>query len=680
MDIYANTIGHQRFPIIVAVVILVVSAALILSVSDITDADEPTSGNAGNDITWSYNTSTKILKITGAGDMWDFSLGGTYGLAGWRDLPFSTVQISEGITSIGDNAFTKSTVTKVQLPTSLVEIGTNAFSYTELSMVKFPAKLKTISSYAFTGTKLASIDLPEGLTSLGESAFADTPLSSLEIPSSLVSIGYGCFMRTNISDLTIPSTMKVVSNGAFSSSTITNLIIEEGVERIGDSAFSNTYISHLTIPDSVTDLNQFAFSNCNQLISVTLGAGMKKLASNVFYSCKNLQSVTLGENITTLERCLFYGCTRLVEFTITAKVNYLEINPESSGNPFTSSSLMNIIVDPANKYYESLDGVVFTKSLGTIFAYPPGRMDESYVIPDATFAVEDYAFYGTHLKNIVIPDTVVSLGKMSISVETLVLPDSVSLVADKAISAVHLTVGDGIREIYATMFSSTSVLRTLVLGANVGTIGEDMKGMMYLESVEITNRNKVLTSIGGIVYDKNVKNLILVPPAMAGSYIMPNTVEYIGPESFSNSKFTNIVLSENLKVIGGAAFRNNLFITSIKIPSKVMSIGGEAFSGCFNLEMVYFETSVKPYMGFHTFYLGDVDNWGDLRVYSTLPEGFMDRYAGKYTVIEYYDSKDGSTFFLEEALGNPFYVIGAVLALSIALVLAEHYISKRRQT
>lgn len=677
MDVCASTFRSPLVLIIVAVAILISVSAILITVSDESEAATATSGPAGNDIKWEFNQTTGALKLYGNGPMWDFRTGGTYGLPGWRELPVKSVTISEGITTIGTKAFEQSGLTRITLPTTLVEIHEDAFRNSSLTRITLPAGIKTIDPYAFVGTSITAINLPEGIEYIGDCAFLETNISSLTIPSSLTSIGNSCFMNTDITSLRVPSTLKRVPSGAFGSTPISTLVIEEGVEVIEGGAFSGIYISELIIPDSITDLAPGSFSSCQNLMTVKLGSGMKTLRGGVFSGCISLENFTLGENITTLERSLFYGCSSLTQFYITAKVNYLVTEQDSTGNAFSGSSIEEIVVDPENKYYESYEGVLFTKSMGTLVCYPPGRDEGTYSIPESVYAIEDYAFL-SRMDSVNIPDSVVSIGKQAIWAKNLVIPDTVSFIDEKGVGAEKLTIGNGIRQIYASMFFGGGI-KVLILGANVGIIGEDMKELTSLEEVQISNENKALTSIGGIVYDKNVRNLILVPPAMTGTYMMPNTVEYISPECFCHSKLTHITFSENLKAIGGAAFKGNLNIKSVKIPSKVMSIGAEAFSDCTNLEMVYFETSVKPSMGYHTFYLGDMHKWGHLRVYSTLQDGFLDRYAGKYTKVEYYDSEGGAPSLLEETLNNPFYIVIIVIIGSAALVVAERYISKRRQ-
>lgn len=93
------------------------------------------SGTCGDSLTWSYNSDTQTLTISGTGKMTDFQGNDSdSGIAPWRGSgsDFSgqrgtTVIIEEGVTSIGTYAFQRCNLTTVSIPKSLKSIGNNAF-------------------------------------------------------------------------------------------------------------------------------------------------------------------------------------------------------------------------------------------------------------------------------------------------------------------------------------------------------------------------------------------------------------------------------------------------------------------------------------------------------------------------------------------------------------------------
>ena len=75
--------------------------------------------------------------------------------------------------------------------------------------------------------------------------------------------------------------------------------------------------------------------------------------------------------------------------------------------------------------------------------------------------------------------------------------------------------------------------------------------------------------------------------------ILPDSLEYIGENSFVNCSFKEIVFGENLKYIGNASFINNYNIDKIKLPDSLKYIGSEVLSGCKKLNSVYLGENIK---------------------------------------------------------------------------------------
>ena len=87
-----------------------------------------------------------------------------------------SVTITENITSIGNNAFkSASNLTEVIfLGDKIKSIGDYAFSYTSISQIDLPESLEYISAYLFYGNKkLSEITIPKNVTGIGFWAFMD---------------------------------------------------------------------------------------------------------------------------------------------------------------------------------------------------------------------------------------------------------------------------------------------------------------------------------------------------------------------------------------------------------------------------------------------------------------------------------------------------------------------------
>ena len=82
----------------------------------------------------------------------------------------------------------------------------------------------------------------------------------------------------------------------------------------------------------------------------------------------------------------------------------------------------------------------------------------------------------------------------------------------------------------------------------------------------------------GVLFNKNKTLLISAPREMTGSYTVPNTVEELAAFAFVSSRLTQILLPDNLEIIGDHAFMNCHDLEEIVIPYRVYSIGRLAFS------------------------------------------------------------------------------------------------------
>ena len=99
--------------------------------------------NRGNDVTWKYNTSTKVLTISGTGPMMYYGLTNDYlhSTSPWShfDGELEHVIIQDGVTSVGSYAFAKcSKLTDVVLPASLFQIDQAAFFTSSLNRIIIP--------------------------------------------------------------------------------------------------------------------------------------------------------------------------------------------------------------------------------------------------------------------------------------------------------------------------------------------------------------------------------------------------------------------------------------------------------------------------------------------------------------------------------------------------------------
>ena len=115
--------------------------------------------------------------------------------APWRFENVTSVVIEKGITYIGDRAFEDMQRLKtLELPEGLKTIGHESFHNTKIQKVDLPSTLTGINSYAFSISALKEINkLPEGLKVIGAQAFSNTQIKDWIIPSSVTTLSPSAF-------------------------------------------------------------------------------------------------------------------------------------------------------------------------------------------------------------------------------------------------------------------------------------------------------------------------------------------------------------------------------------------------------------------------------------------------------------------------------------------------------
>lgn len=274
---------------------------------------ESLSGTCGENLTWRLEGNH--LTISGTGDMYDYEDSSNVTTAPWgekiREIGVSYVirlDIEEGVTSIGKNAFTGCTFESVKLPDSLIQIGSEAFSWSGFRNMRIPNSVESIGARAFefadTGWGKGLV-LPENLSKIEDGAFENCHnLGGIVIQGRVTSIGNyafsGCGWTGRSGSLVIPDSVKSIGRYAFSgcSNLSGSLVIPDSVESIGDHAFSGCsgFSGSLVIPGSVETISEGTFENCSGI-------------ENVIFSHKENADGTSKLNF--IRENAFAGCTKL---------------------------------------------------------------------------------------------------------------------------------------------------------------------------------------------------------------------------------------------------------------------------------------------------------------------------------------------------------------------------------
>ncbi len=364
-----------------------------------------------------------------------------------------------------DSLMNSSTITEVAIPDSIRGKAVTSIGY---------------RAFYYNFRKLTKISIPDSVTSIGEGAFYWCPsLTSINIPDSVTSIGddafYSCSSLTEIhAESFTKDEWRSLSNNA----SITNdatIYLKDGLK---DGRIDDCGIIYYVNQDTWKRYVGGADKNITtaEIKSVIEGDPVTFIGSSAFYGCSSLTSINIPDSVTYIGEYAFEYCSSLTSITIPDSVTSI-----GKSAFLFCSGLTSITVSDNNKYYKSIDGVLFDKNVQKIIAYPCSKSSNCYAIPDSVTSIENGAFRGcSSLKSITIPDSVTSIGSSAFygcsSLTSITIPSSVTSIGNSTFdlcrSLTSVTIGNGVTSIGEEAFASCSSLTSITIPGSVTSIGE----------------------------------------------------------------------------------------------------------------------------------------------------------------------------------------------------------------
>ena len=290
---------------------------------------------------------------------------------------------------------------EIKLPSKLEFLGNYAFTHCRaLKEITIPEGVKEIRHNSFDQTDaLKVINLPQEMETFDESAFfGATGLEELVVPKGIKTIPTSCFgYCTALQKITFPTTVESVANEAFEGdAALKTVVFAEGLKTIGVAAFRNcSSIEKLNFPNSLESIATDAFLSCEKVKEITFGSGLKEIKEKSFWHNHAVEKISFPESLTEIGYAAFSECLGLKE------VNFGRSAASFSGNPFLGCfGLERFTADEGNTAYAAKEGVLYTKNLTKLLAYP-NMSNKVCKMPDATTTIDDFAFwYCTNLEEV----------------------------------------------------------------------------------------------------------------------------------------------------------------------------------------------------------------------------------------------------------------------------------------
>lgn len=371
---------------------------------------------------------------------------------------------------------------------------------TTLKNITLPNSLKIIGSQTFKGTAINQIVIPEGVIAMGDFAFENCEqLLTVKLPQTLERFDYGGFSNSGLTEIVIPNKIKKIPNKAFFACwKLTSVTLNDDLEEIGDQAFSSSAISEIILPNSLKTIGSSAFSTCKQLkeinfnqvehikrfafsdtplTQVTLSNNITEVGEGVFSGCRQLSQVVIQAPITRIEGEFFRHCTALTKVTLPNTITSIETNAFYDCRNLQEIHLPEGIVRLGWSAFGHCDALTIVHLPNTITEldqqvfYSCDRLTQ-IKLSDNLKSIGASCFYGTNLKEVIIPEGVTYIDTSAFSdtpITKINIPTSLTKIDDflNNTAIETLTLHNGVTEIRKGAFANCKKLISITLESEI---------------------------------------------------------------------------------------------------------------------------------------------------------------------------------------------------------------------
>ena len=435
------------------------------SVSDYSSSVFSNAGTAGDGIDVVFGNNVKSIPAYAFDDV----------------SSIKSVIIGNSVTSIGGSAFSGCTsLTKINWNAESVRdfvdswggvynVFSNAGTAEDGIEVVFGDSVKSIPAYVFYNVaSIKSVIVGNSVTRIGEYAFKKcTGLASVTIGNSVTSIGDSAFSGCNgLTSITIPVSVTNIGSSAFENCTgLTSVTIPDSVESIGISAFDGTaWYNAQPFGDVYAGKVYYKYKGTMlENTSITIKDGTKGIAGGAFYCCYGLVDVTIPNGVTNIGDEAFSNCGELTDLTIPGSVKI--IGDSAFANRIFASDNVGLKRVKLENGIEIIGNNAFA-----------GCCRLSNInFPDSVTFIGDSAFSDCfQLANVHIPGSVKYIGKDAFDFLTLVILDEgIEIIGNNAFRGTEISqivIPDSVKSVGNYAFSSCGSLTTVTIGSGIETI------------------------------------------------------------------------------------------------------------------------------------------------------------------------------------------------------------------
>ena len=269
------------------------------------------------------------------------------------------------------------------------------------------------------------------------------------------------------------------------------------------------------------------------------------ILNNAFINNKTVEVIKFSEGIENIIGSAFVRCYQLKEIFLPNSLKEFAVNNNNfaeSGVVFEYCNKLTSIHLEDNENYVSIDGVLYSKDLKELVAYPANKTNGTYKVLDGVELIHSNAFNAAKCSEVMLPSSLKEISNLAFSyseIENINIPSDCIIGYQSFYYATHLRtvyIEEGIKELGDYAFANCQSLVDITLPKSLESISE----CCFIRCLNLYSLN----------------------------------------------------LHEGIKDIGYMAFAESGLV-SISLPSSLKNIGTDAFYYCNRLYEIYNFTSFE---------------------------------------------------------------------------------------
>ena len=511
-------------------------------------------------------------------------------VTGVTDKNVTKIIVPKGITTINPKAFKGcDKLVSIRLADTIEEIGREAFAEcSSLEEIVLPKNLRVLEKFTFQNcTSLKEVTVQEGTGRISIDAFFRcTSLEKFMVSEGnerLCSINDILYNKKKTillnvpqkhkeSEVTVIDGTRKIDRYAFSGcKCIHKVILPDSLEEISDAAFSGSSIKKIVFPQALYTIGKHTFTGCSQLEEVSIPDGISEIPEEVFKNCSSLKIVRIPKSVGRIDSLAFEGCNALEWINVDSENNYYY----SKEGKLYRNGVEGAILPREKKLIEPEVLVKEKLKISDDGQTIVGIIDKSsfdvkdLIIPDGITTIEEWAFFKCEgLESITFPESVKVIKKRAFvscnKLKHVVFPDGIEIIDDYAFANCRKLLLKGLpskaKYIGVGAFQNNLIKAVKIPSGLKGLKHSAFRGCDSIESFDVEAGNPEYSSKDGVLYNKNMTELLVVPAyARKRKLEIPRSVITVSDNAFLHCKNINkLVINDALENFPTQVFANEL--------------------------------------------------------------------------------------------------------------------------